>query len=190
MTQIRPQLWWLGLLLIGCNPIPESIPQVPGDFSDEDDLRRLWLPASPDNAISPFFIITLLNTSALGDCPLEEATDDGTTYVGNGCQDSAGRIWNGQAVERDDEEATVWDFIGWGIDYADVYWTLDGRMSWELIESNYQFQSSLAMDFGDEEDEFEAWQRLSFFLDFFQQSVHCIFVFRYTDCVIRVKHLV
>ncbi len=154
------------LALAGCGGIPDSIPEEPGDFADEDDLRRLWLPASPDNVVSMFILSQNFQTYAEGGCPDIQEDDDRTDYIGNDCTDGAGRTWLGQAIRREDGDETHVDFVDFGVNLGDLQWTVAGRMTHVGVEGgNAEITQALALDYHDNDDSFEAWQDVGYYLD-------------------------
>jgi len=163
----RP-IHWLGIALfpLGCSAIPDSIPDKMGTFGSEQDVRRLWLPASPDNAVSPYFVLQTLRTINNTGCPTYEDSDDGGTYSANGCEDDDGHTWYGEAYVRESEEDTAIDMADFGVASGGVSWTMKGRLTATSLDGgNVELASGMAIDFSDEEDAFEAWQDMRVELD-------------------------
>ncbi len=128
-----------------------DIPRDLGTFSEVAELRRAWLAASPDH----WRLIQILRRSTTypdSTCPLETVNDLELSWDGD-CTDSAGATWTGSATVREEERHQ--DFLGWGLTYQGVTWTLDGEMDWtwpDLTEPEEQIDIDLTVSWTDGTD--------------------------------------
>jgi hypothetical protein len=151
-------------LSLGCAALPEGIPDQPGTFLQAQDARRAWLAASPDNAVSPYFVMRTLEAIGDPDCPRVESTDSGTRYDGDGCTDAYGTTWLGGAV-RDGEGTEVVDFYDFGVSLPSAEWTLDGYLEWTPTdEANVALRTGFGIRY-EGESSFVAWQEIDLEID-------------------------
>jgi hypothetical protein len=151
-------------LMGGCSAIPESIPQKPGVFGGEGDLRRAWLTVNPDSAVGPFLLANALSTMGDGTCPARQDTEDGWEYEGLGCTDTYGITWHGQLEFVEEDSGTVADWRDFGPESGGDHWTLRGRTQWTYLDSSsdLSLRHVVAVDYQGADDVYEAWQDLNF----------------------------
>ena len=174
---------WAGAALAlvasaGCSKLPDGIPDTPGRFAGEADVRRAWLPADPATAIFVWGLSQTLDAQPDQSCPVIEEVTDGYLIHG-GCTDAAGGRWVGEA-ERSSLDGEVALFEGFGVTVPDaaiasdvqgtrrVSWTLDGQVTWSVdADSGDQIVATeLGVDYADDADEYVAWMDLQIRIGF------------------------
>ena len=145
------------LWLMACTGMPGAIPDEPGHIADSDDVRRLWLPASPDNLGQLYVMSQAVEGMLDPGCPVVTSSEVGFALVG-GCTDGAGNVWSGEAehVDREDGGAMTWIDLSWTTPQG-AGASLDGAVEWQRDGDVIDVDATVAIDWTDGAEALIGW---------------------------------